>query len=401
MASSDHGPEEFHSPYKLQIIINGAENLPIADYTTSDPYVSIYVGGRFQGRTKTVYRNRSPAWNEVFNIKLLHRKSSIMLKIWDDDRGKNDDLMGTVTIDLSTIPLEKQEYINCAVDPAGSFVTKASKLELHILVRTNSSVIKIVKDNPSPHCDKILGQLIDTVASIAQELPAAKVSESILNALTRFMSAERIDFFHYELIKDLLWDVSTLYKPISAQDKELYNQHLKAAMYSRTELRLVNAQRILFESGTALRHPPIEENALQLNLCINESLFVLLHYSNRLAMWVGARWLRVLYDVWKGRIRRADVPFWAQNGVYAPSCTSLQLSDGRSFSANSRIIMSLDRKFVLSVDDECIPVNSMCDMVLSLDSVVPRAYLMDIEVLVSVHTLFEMLDHNNCSYTES
>lgn len=61
--------------YNLIITIHGGEKLSIADITTSDPYVIVFVGERNIGKTQTIYRNHSnPSWEKTFDdIKLLHR----------------------------------------------------------------------------------------------------------------------------------------------------------------------------------------------------------------------------------------------------------------------------------------------------------------------------------------
>ena len=41
------------SPYILKCTIIRAENLPIADFTTSDPYVEISIGSRIEGKLRT------------------------------------------------------------------------------------------------------------------------------------------------------------------------------------------------------------------------------------------------------------------------------------------------------------------------------------------------------------
>jgi len=121
--SKDH--ETFCSPYILKCIIHRAENLPIADFTTSDPYVQISIGSRIEGKTKVIYRNhRAPEWEEVFIIKMLQRNSILKLKIYDYDKNKDDDLMGITAIDLNEIPLDEIQRSKHFISGVGGYNCK-------------------------------------------------------------------------------------------------------------------------------------------------------------------------------------------------------------------------------------------------------------------------------------
>lgn len=75
--------------------------------TTSDPYVQVLLGsGRTYvpiGKTKTIYKNLSPQWNEAIaaRVKFLeHGGSQMMFRIFDEDRLSDPDNMGIVTLPL-------------------------------------------------------------------------------------------------------------------------------------------------------------------------------------------------------------------------------------------------------------------------------------------------------------
>jgi Ca2+-dependent lipid-binding protein len=70
------------------------------DITTSDPYVKIKCGSRNIGHTTVKLRCLNPVWNETFQIPLLHLKETLFLKVFDEDHGKEHDIMGVVIKDV-------------------------------------------------------------------------------------------------------------------------------------------------------------------------------------------------------------------------------------------------------------------------------------------------------------
>ena len=398
--------KEMHSPYKLQLTIHSGEALPIADITSSDPYVTILVGGRLEGRTKTMYRNRNPVWNEDFNLKLLHRRSIITLKIYDEDRGKDDDILGTVYIDLTDLPLDQQIKKKYQIIAFGSFDTKLSKIEVSVTIKSNESVIQIVPDevedivgfageeyleSPSscaspttPTMDVSFRsntssvnpeKLSEIIEGLIREHPLFNVQESVVNALTRYITQERYRFFSKEMLQDLLWDASSLTH--SGAEAAALLRNSSRPVYNRTHLRVVNASRLVLSTKQCSWHPPIPKNCLQLNLLANDSKFINIQFYNRLSMWVCSRWLIMLYDFWKGLIRPSELPSWANNCSFTARCT-VQRSDGHS--ATGRLVLAIERPFELRVNDECTPFKNIHSIIMSADSMKPKEYIMDIEI---------------------
>lgn len=77
---------------------------------TSDPYIEVYYGQELIGKTRTIKKNVSPVWNEKFQLSvgadaallMIHpgSKAHLELRIFDEDKGSNDDPMGTVLVPL-------------------------------------------------------------------------------------------------------------------------------------------------------------------------------------------------------------------------------------------------------------------------------------------------------------
>ena len=403
-----------HSPYTLQLHIHNCEALPIADITSSDPYVVIIVGGRLENRTKTIFRNRNPVWNEEFSLKILHRRSVIALEIYDEDKGKDDDQIGTVYLDLTDLPLEVPIRKKHSVTASGGFDTKASKIEVTMTIRSNESVIQIVPDEkndstgeenifnssivvidhaPSPVPDtdtssSIDSELNDIVDSLVREHSTFKVQESVINALTSYITQDRARFFSKEMLQDLLWDASSLTHS-ETEAAELLRTSSRA-VYNRTQLRVLNASRLILSSKKCSWHPPIPPNSLQLNLLANDSKFITIQFNNRLSMWVCTRWLVLLHDVWKGFIKASELPSWANGGLYTTHCT-VQRSDGHSISG--AMVLARERPFELRVKNEFTSFKNLHNIVMSADSLKPKEYLMDIEVLSLSATAAEESAH--------
>lgn len=77
---------------------------------TSDPYIEVHYGQELIGKTRTIKKNVSPVWNEKFQLSvgadaallMIHPGSQahLELRIFDEDKGPNDDPMGTVLVPL-------------------------------------------------------------------------------------------------------------------------------------------------------------------------------------------------------------------------------------------------------------------------------------------------------------
>ena len=71
----------------------------------SDPYIEVYLGNKYIGKTHVIENNLSPVWNVVFTMSLLHRQSQLVLKLYDKDESKHDDFLGYVQYDIADSPV--------------------------------------------------------------------------------------------------------------------------------------------------------------------------------------------------------------------------------------------------------------------------------------------------------
>ena len=80
------------------------KQLPVADVSSSDPYVVLKIGNRIVGRSPVVRFSLSPVWNYTVTVPLLHLSYSVIMEIWDHDDIGEHDIMGQIEIDLSSLP---------------------------------------------------------------------------------------------------------------------------------------------------------------------------------------------------------------------------------------------------------------------------------------------------------
>lgn len=109
-----------HSFFQLRIYLRRGQGLAAMDKNgTSDPYVKFKCGGRLMYKSRTVYRDLNPTWDESFTFPIEDPFVPIQIKVFDYDWGLQDDFMGSATIDLTTFDLSRPTDLVLALqDPA-------------------------------------------------------------------------------------------------------------------------------------------------------------------------------------------------------------------------------------------------------------------------------------------
>ena len=74
---------------------------------TSDPYVKIKLRQKCLYKTKIVYRNLNPSWNEQFDLAVDDVNAELVFKVYDFDRLSHDDDMGEASVLLGSIEINK------------------------------------------------------------------------------------------------------------------------------------------------------------------------------------------------------------------------------------------------------------------------------------------------------
>ena len=73
---------------------------------TSDPYVKFKINGKQCYKSRIVYKNLNPKWDETFCVPIEDPYTPMHVKVFDYDRCLADDHMGAVIFDPSTLILD-------------------------------------------------------------------------------------------------------------------------------------------------------------------------------------------------------------------------------------------------------------------------------------------------------
>ncbi|EAX90095.1 C2 domain containing protein [Trichomonas vaginalis G3] len=117
----------------LKFTVISANNVPIADLKTSDPYVKLYVDGPIKVylcKTSTIKSNLNPKWNETFLINTV-RGARIYLDVYDESLGNDTQIAHTAfdpmihpfgaEVNIPLIPDINKGGENCSIKVFASF----------------------------------------------------------------------------------------------------------------------------------------------------------------------------------------------------------------------------------------------------------------------------------------
>ncbi|XP_039731036.1 multiple C2 and transmembrane domain-containing protein 1 isoform X10 [Pteropus medius] len=97
--------------YQLDITLRRGQSLAARDRGgTSDPYVKFKIGGKEVFRSKIIYKNLNPVWEEKACILVDHLREPLYVKVFDYDFGLQDDFMGSAFLDLTQLELNSILY---------------------------------------------------------------------------------------------------------------------------------------------------------------------------------------------------------------------------------------------------------------------------------------------------
>ncbi|KAF7670295.1 hypothetical protein LDENG_00018640 [Lucifuga dentata] len=103
--------------YLLNINLREGKNLVIRDKRSSksDPYVKFKLEGKQFYKSKVVYKNLNPRWNEAFSHPLRDREHNVEVRVYNKNR-TSDDFMGSSSISLEKLELYKTYQMELCLD---------------------------------------------------------------------------------------------------------------------------------------------------------------------------------------------------------------------------------------------------------------------------------------------
>ncbi|CAG0922083.1 unnamed protein product [Notodromas monacha] len=119
-----------HPFFQLHIHLKRGVSLVAMDSCgTSDPYVKFKIGGKLMYKSKIVYKDLNPYWDEYFTLPVEDAFEPVLIKVFDYDWGFQDDFMGSAIIDMTKFELYKPAELELPLAIAGK---EESAGELHL-----------------------------------------------------------------------------------------------------------------------------------------------------------------------------------------------------------------------------------------------------------------------------
>ncbi|XP_033905573.3 multiple C2 and transmembrane domain-containing protein 2-like isoform X1 [Acipenser ruthenus] len=157
--------------YVLTINLKQGRNLVIRDRSgTSDPYVKFKLDGKTLYKSKVVYKNLNPEWNESFSVPVRNLDQKMYIKVYDRDL-TTDDFMGSTDITLSDLELDRTVEKVLPLNDPNSLEEDMGGIVLDLYLSINSQERKSPKwrsqrkrgSSTKPNSQQNGSRLVDTL----------------------------------------------------------------------------------------------------------------------------------------------------------------------------------------------------------------------------------------------
>eukprot|EP00475_Leptophrys_vorax_P044687 TRINITY_DN9047_c0_g1_i4.p1 TRINITY_DN9047_c0_g1~~TRINITY_DN9047_c0_g1_i4.p1 ORF type:complete len:384 (-),score=93.06 TRINITY_DN9047_c0_g1_i4:23-1174(-) len=127
-----------------------AKNLPRMDkFGLSDPYCVIRLGKK-EVKTKVVYKNLNPVWNQSFTFEVYdYENDKFLIEVYDEDTVGNDDMIGSFELPIRKIG-EYHEHWYHMPQATGAVLIKGSYRSFHKETTPSTPVSKVEESKELP-----------------------------------------------------------------------------------------------------------------------------------------------------------------------------------------------------------------------------------------------------------